>query len=71
VIMMVVSELIASQSGIGFFILETQQRFAITEMWTGIIVLALVGSVLTVVFIAVERVVLAWYIGARAVERKG
>jgi sulfonate transport system permease protein len=71
VIMMVVSELIASQSGIGFFILEAQQRFAITEMWTGIIVLALVGSVLTVVFIAVERVVLAWYIGARAVERKG
>jgi sulfonate transport system permease protein len=71
VIMMVVSELIASRSGIGFFILEAQQRFAITEMWTGIIVLALVGSVLTFLFIAVERVVLAWYIGARAVERKG
>ena len=71
VIMMVVSELIASQSGIGFFILEAQQRFAITEMWTGIIVLALVGSALTFLFIAVERVVLAWYIGARAVERKG
>jgi sulfonate transport system permease protein len=71
VIMMVVSELVASQSGIGFFILEAQQRFAITEMWTGIIVLALVGSALTFLFIAVERVVLAWYIGARAVERKG
>ena len=71
VIMMVVSELIASQSGIGFFILEAQQRFAITEMWTGIIVLALVGSALTFLFIAVERIVLAWYIGARAVERKG
>jgi sulfonate transport system permease protein len=40
-------------------------------MWTGIIVLALVGSALTFLFIAVERVVLAWYIGARAVERKG
>lgn len=71
VIMMVVSELIASQAGIGFFILEAQQRFAITEMWTGIIVLALVGSALTFLFIAVERVVLAWYVGARAVERKG
>jgi sulfonate transport system permease protein len=71
VIMMVVSELIASQSWIGFFILEAQQRFAITEMWTGIIVLALVGSALTFLFVAVERVVLAWYIGARAVERKG
>jgi sulfonate transport system permease protein len=71
VIMMVVSELVASQSGLGFFILEAQQRFAMTEMWTGIIVLALIGSALTFVFIAVERVVLAWYIGARAVEQKG
>lgn len=71
VIMMVVSELIASRSGIGFFILEAQQRFAIKDMWTGIIVLALIGSALTFLFIAVERVVLAWYVGARAVERKG
>jgi len=71
VIMMVVSELVASESGIGFFILEAQQRFAITDMWTGIIILALIGSVLTFLFVAVERVVLAWYIGARAVEKKG
>jgi len=71
VIMMVVSELVASESGIGFFILEAQQRFAITDMWTGIIVLALIGSVLTFLFILVERVVLAWYLGARAVEQKG
>jgi sulfonate transport system permease protein len=71
VIMMVVSELVASNSGIGFFILEAQQRFAITDMWTGIIVLALIGSVLTFLFILVERVVLAWYLGARAVEQKG
>ena len=70
VIMMVVSELIASTSGIGFFILEAQQRFAITEMWTGVIVLALVGSVLTLLFVAVEHVVLRWYLLARAVERK-
>ena len=70
VIMMVVSELIASTSGIGFFILDAQQRFAITEMWTGVIVLALVGCVLTLLFVAVERVVLRWYLLARAVERK-
>jgi ABC-type nitrate/sulfonate/bicarbonate transport system permease component len=70
IIMMVVSELIASTSGIGFFILDAQQRFAITDMWTGIIVLAIIGSALTLVFVAVERVVLGWYIGARAVEGK-
>lgn len=71
VIMMVVSELIASTSGIGFFILDAQQRFAYTDMWTGIIVLGLIGSALTVIFIAVERIVLRWYIAARVVERNG
>lgn len=69
IIMMVVSELIASTSGIGFFILDAQQRFAITEMWTGVIVLGLIGSVLTLIFIAIERVVLRWYIESRAVEK--
>lgn len=71
VIMMVVSELIASTSGIGFFILDAQQRFAYTDMWTGIIVLGLIGSALTVLFIAVERIVLRWYLEARVVERNG
>lgn len=71
IILMVVSELIASTSGIGFFILDAQQRFAITDVWTGIIVLAVIGSALTFLFIAVERIVLSWYIGSRAVEEKG
>lgn len=69
VIMMVVSELIASTSGIGFFILDAQQRFAITEMWTGVIVLGLIGSALTLVFIAIEHIVLRWYLEQRVVEK--
>jgi sulfonate transport system permease protein len=69
VIMMVVSELIASTSGIGFFILDAQQRFAITEMWTGVIVLGLIGSALTLVFLAIEHIVLRWYIEQRIIEK--
>jgi sulfonate transport system permease protein len=71
IILMVVSEMAASTSGIGYFILVAQQSFAITDMWTGIIVLALVGSVLNLLFVAVERRVLAWHYGSRAVEEKG
>lgn len=71
VIMMVVSEFVASTSGIGFFILNAQEQFAITDMWTGIIVLGLIGSALAFIFLAVERVVLRWYIGARSVQEKG
>lgn len=68
IILMVVSEMTASTSGIGFFILTAQQTFNITDMWTGIIVLAVLGSALNLIFVAVERVVLAWHYGARAVE---
>jgi sulfonate transport system permease protein len=71
VILMVVSEMVASTSGIGYFILVSQQSFAITDMWTGIIVLALLGSALNLLFVAVERRVLAWHYGARATEEKG
>jgi len=71
VIMMVVSEFVASTSGIGFFILNAQEQFAVTDMWTGIIVLGLIGSALAFIFLAIERVVLRWYIGARSVQEKG
>ena len=71
VILMVISEMVASTAGIGYFILVAQQSFAITDMWTGIIVLALIGTVLNVLFVAIERWVLAWHYGARAAEEKG
>jgi ABC-type nitrate/sulfonate/bicarbonate transport system permease component len=68
---MVVSELVASTSGIGFFILNAQQSFAFVDMWTGIIVLAVIGSVLNLLFVVVENRVLFWHYGARATEEKG
>lgn len=70
IIMMVVSELIASTTGIGFFILNAQQNFQFTDMWTGVIVLGLVGCGLTAIFVGIERIVLRWYLAARALERR-
>lgn len=71
IILMVVSELVASTSGIGFFILNAQQSFAFVDMWTGIIVLALIGSVLNLLFVLIESQVLFWHYGARATDEKG
>lgn len=68
ILLMVVSEMVASTSGIGFFILNAQQSFAITDMWTGIIVLGVVGSVLNLMFVALERWVLRWHYGERALQ---
>jgi ABC-type nitrate/sulfonate/bicarbonate transport system permease component len=66
VIMMVVSEMVASSNGIGYFVLQSQRTYAIANMWAGIFLLALLGYVLNVLFLLVERRVLRWHRGARA-----
>ena len=65
-ILMVISEMVASTNGIGFFVLQSQRSFAIPEMWSGILLLGLLGYLLNVVFVLIERRVLAWHRGARA-----
>ena len=65
-ILMVISEMVASTNGIGFFVLQSQRTFAIQEMWSGILLLGLLGYILNVLFVLAERRVLAWHRGARA-----
>jgi len=65
-ILMVISEMVASTNGIGFFVLQSQRSFAIPEMWSGILLLGLLGYLLNVAFVLIERRVLAWHRGARA-----
>jgi sulfonate transport system permease protein len=69
IILMVVSEELGATSGIGYFILNAQQTYAIPEMWSGIVALGIVGTLLNLLFVLVERVVLRWYYGYRAIER--
>jgi ABC-type nitrate/sulfonate/bicarbonate transport system permease component len=65
IILMVVSEFAAATQGIGYFILYAQQTFRITDMWTGILVLGVVGSILNFLFLRLERRVLQWHYRAR------
>ncbi|MFC7406730.1 ABC transporter permease [Georgenia alba] len=71
IILMVISEMFAASNGLGFTIVQFQRSFAIPQMWTGIILLGLVGVVLSLIFRAVERPVLAWYHGLRQSQRGG
>lgn len=68
-ILMVISEMTYSSSGLGFAIIQFQRNFAIPQMWSGILVLGLIGLALSLVFQLVERRVLAWYNGLREVQR--
>ncbi len=69
VILMVISELFGADRGLGATIVQFQRSFAIPEMWTGIILLGLIGVLLSVLFRAVEHRALAWYRGLRRAER--
>jgi ABC-type nitrate/sulfonate/bicarbonate transport system permease component len=65
IILMVVSELVASTSGIGYRIQNAQIMFLLTDMWCGIVLLALIGYTLNWLFLKFEGRVLGWHRGAR------
>ncbi len=67
VLLMVVSELVASTRGLGYFVLQAQRSFDMPAMWAGILLVGLLSYALNVAFeYAVERRVLFWQ-----VERTG
>jgi ABC-type nitrate/sulfonate/bicarbonate transport system permease component len=70
-ILMVISEMFAASSGLGFTIVQFQRGFEIPEMWSGVLLLGLIGVLLAFGFRLVEARLLGWYHGVRAVERGG
>jgi ABC-type nitrate/sulfonate/bicarbonate transport system permease component len=69
IILMVISEMFAAGNGLGFAIVQFQRSFALPDMWSGILLLGLLGFVLSVVFRLVERRALGWYHGLRGSRR--
>ena len=59
-IMVVISEMIASVDGIGFYILNAERSFRVLEMYAGVITLGLLGYLLNLLFVRFERRVLHW-----------
>lgn len=68
-ILMVISEMFASSSGLGYRIAYFQRNYLIAQMWSGVLLLGLVGVLLAAVFGFVERRVLRWYHGVKEVDR--
>lgn len=60
IILIVVAEMVAATRGIGFYVLNSQQTFAVRETWAGTIVLGLLGYCAALIFITVEKRVLSW-----------
>ncbi|WP_433831622.1 ABC transporter permease [Actinoplanes sp. CA-015351] len=70
IILMVISEMFAASNGLGFTIVQFQRSFAIPEMWSGIILLGLLGFALSLLFRLAEKRVLRWYEGLREAQRR-
>lgn len=64
-VLMVTSEMFAATDGIGYATINFQNRIAIPEMWSGIVLLGLIGVALSVLFQIVQRRVLGWYEGLK------
>jgi ABC-type nitrate/sulfonate/bicarbonate transport system permease component len=67
-ILMVISELIGSTTGIGAHLINSQQSLEMPEMWAGIVLLGVLGCLFNAAFLLVERRFLSWHIGARRLD---
>lgn len=63
-VMVVISEFVGAQDGLGHYIIFEQSQFSVPEMYSGILFLGLLGYVLNRLFLVAERRVLAWHYGA-------
>jgi len=66
VIMMVLAEYFSSTSGVGYVLLISKNTFQMAPMWAAILLIGLLGYLLNVLFLLVERRALAWHRGWRA-----
>jgi sulfonate transport system permease protein len=61
VILMVVSETVGAQGGIGYSMLAAQRSFEIADMWGAVIAVGFLGYLLSLLFRLVEGMVLRWH----------
>ncbi|MGD0555974.1 MAG: ABC transporter permease [Streptosporangiaceae bacterium] len=58
---MVISELLGSSSGLGYFITNAESNFDYPDLWAAVVVLGIIGWLATTLFALAERRVLRWH----------
>jgi len=66
-IVTVIAEMVAGNSGIGFYVLNAQRSFLVPEMYAGVIALGIVGFALNKIFVYGEHLLLKWQQGVQDV----
>lgn len=68
VILMVISEMIATVDGVGFALVQAQRSFRTLDVWAVIVLLGIIGYVLNAALASVEGRALRWHRGAMRTE---
>ena len=61
VVVMVVSEIYGSTEGLGYFINYTKGLFQMEDTWMATLVVGLIGYLLSIIFLVIEKYALRWY----------
>ena len=64
VILMVISEMVATVNGVGFELVQAQRSFRSLDVWATIVLLGMLGYVLNAILGLAEGYVLRWHRGA-------
>jgi ABC-type nitrate/sulfonate/bicarbonate transport system permease component len=70
-ILVVISEMVGSTDGIGYFILDSQRRFRVAQMYAGMFALAILGYTLNQVFNLLYQLVMPWHVGLMRMKDGG
>jgi len=70
-ILVVISEMVGSTDGIGYFVLDSQRRFRVAQMYAGMLTLALLGYTLNQLFNWLQRLLLPWQWGMMKKKDEG
>lgn len=68
VILMVISEMVATVDGVGFALVQAQRSFRTLDVWAAIMVLGIIGFALNAALAVVEGRALRWHRGAMRTE---
>ncbi len=67
-ILTVIAEQVAGNSGVGFYLLNAQRSFLIPEMYATVVALAIFGFALNKMFLLIERRALPWNVSGQRSE---
>jgi ABC-type nitrate/sulfonate/bicarbonate transport system permease component len=60
-VLMVIGEFVGASKGLGFYIREKKESFAMAEAWGGTILTGILGYLLSALFLKFERWALRWH----------